>query len=136
MKKVIKKRIRILINFIEHTIGFIIVKPLNAIAPAMFDNIFSRKKMIYIKQLNQSISHRDFGLESRIQAKTSLLKEPSTIMWIDSFEKNKNLLDVGASVGVFSLYAAILKDTQVVGLEPYSPAYNLLNLNIYDNKYS
>ena len=132
MKTIIKKRIRNIVDFIEHSIGNVFFKPLNSIAPALFDNIFYRKKMIHTKS-NKSISHRDFGPEARIQAKTSMLKEPSTIIWLETFKENANFLDVGASVGVFSLYAAKLKNAYVVALEPYSPAYNLLNLNIFDN---
>ncbi len=133
LKLTIKNRVRIIITYIEHSIGYLIVKPLNSIAPAMFDVIHSRKIIIHINHLKKSISYRDIGPNSRTYAKVSLIKEPSTILWIDSFENNNNFLDVGASAGIFSLYAGITKDSQVVSLEPNNSLFRFLNLNIKDN---
>lgn len=40
------------------------------------------------------------------RAQTLLTKEPDTIEWIDTFQKDDVLWDIGANVGVYSLYAA------------------------------
>lgn len=113
--------------------GYLFMKPINAISPSTFDFIFIRKTKILLPKINQYITHRDFGPDSRSVARTSLRKEPSTILWLDTFEKNSNLLDIGASVGVFSIYAAKVKKCSVVSLEPNTTAFNLLCLNVYDN---
>lgn len=133
LKSTIKNRVRIATSCIVHIISHLIVKPLNAIAPAIFDICHSRKIIIQIKHSKQRITFRDIGAKSRAYARAALLKEPSTILWIDSFEKNKNFLDVGASAGVFSLYAGITKDSQVTSIEPNNTLFRYLNLNIVDN---
>ena len=40
------------------------------------------------------------------RAKTLTQKEPDTICWLDSMEGDSTLFDVGANVGVYSIYAA------------------------------
>ena len=46
-------------------------------------------------------------------------KEPETISWIDTFEPGAVFLDVGANVGVYSVYALLRHPgMQVISLEP------------------
>lgn len=45
-------------------------------------------------------------------------KEPETLEWIDSFESSSVFWDVGANVGLFSIYAARKKSCRVVAIEP------------------
>ena len=40
------------------------------------------------------------------RARTYLTKEPETINWIDGFKKNEVFFDVGANIGLYSIYAA------------------------------
>ena len=40
------------------------------------------------------------------RAQTIFNKEPITISWIRSFKKNKCMFDIGANVGIYSIYAA------------------------------
>ena len=58
------------------------------------------------------------GLElSRL--KRILTKEPETIDWINSFESDTVLFDIGANIGVYSLYSLIKhKSIKVIALEP------------------
>lgn len=64
------------------------------------------------------------------RAQTLLTKEPETIEWIDRFEKNEVFYDVGANIGVYTLYAAINRQTRVLAFEPAAANYFLLNRNI------
>jgi FkbM family methyltransferase len=59
-------------------------------------------------------------------------KEPETIRWIDGFLPGDTFLDIGANVGVFSLYAA-MRGHRVVAVEPESQNYSLLNTNLFIN---
>ena len=74
------------------------------------------------------------GKTSAGRAMTVLTKQPATIAWIDSFEPGSVFWDIGASVGVFSLYAALATDTRVVAFEPAAVNYYLLAANCEANK--
>ena len=66
-----------------------------------------------------------------------LSKEPETIQWINSFKNNSVFFDVGANIGIYTLYSAITKNNSVYAFEPHSASYkNLLdsiNLNQLKN---
>ena len=74
------------------------------------------------------------GKTSAGRALTVLTKQPATIKWIDSFAPDSVFWDIGASVGVFSLYAALTVDTKVVAFEPAAVNYYLLSANCEANK--
>lgn len=64
---------------------------------------------------------------------TSLLrKQPATIEWIDSFRPSSVFWDVGANIGVYTLYAA-LRGARVVAFEPAAVNYFLLAANCEAN---
>lgn len=68
------------------------------------------------------------------RALTLFTKEPDTIAWIDDFVAEGDVFyDVGANVGVFTLYSALTKKAQVVAFEPSSENYAILNRNIHLN---
>src|SRR6476619_1221213 len=48
------------------------------------------------------------------RAMTVLTKQPATIDWIDSFQPRSVFWDIGASVGVFALYAGLATDARIV----------------------
>ncbi len=61
-------------------------------------------------------------------------KEPDTIAWIASFAPGDLLVDVGANMGLYSLWAAKTRDAQVFAFEPEAQNYALLNRNIFFNQ--
>src|SRR5579862_5635119 len=63
-----------------------------------------------------------------------LQKEPETVQWIDTFRPDDLFLDIGANIGLYSLYAAISRGVQVIAFEPESQNYALLNKNIFLNQ--
>jgi FkbM family methyltransferase len=67
------------------------------------------------------------------RAESVLSKEPDTIRWIDSFEPGSVLWDIGANVGVFSLYAAIRRPVSVLSFEPSAANFYVLTRNILLN---
>ena len=69
----------------------------------------------------------------RWRAETYFTKEPGTIQWMDTFKPGDVLFDVGANIGLYSIYAA-KKGIQVVAFEPESQNFALLNKNVYLNK--
>ena len=70
-----------------------------------------------------------FGSTSEFRVRTLLTKEPETIAWIDSFERDSIFWDVGSNIGVYTLYAA-LKSKKVIAFEPSAFNFFLLNKNI------
>jgi FkbM family methyltransferase len=67
-----------------------------------------------------------------VRARTLLTKEPDVIAWIDSFGRGEILFDVGANIGLFSIYAA-KRGHRVIAFEPESKNYALLNTNVAIN---
>ena len=64
------------------------------------------------------------------RARTVLSKEPETIEWIDSFKEGSCLWDIGANVGVYSLYAWRRRKASVLAFEPAAANYQVLNHNL------
>ncbi len=59
--------------------------------------------------------------------------EPDTLSWIDSFEDQRILWDIGSNVGGYSIYAAKAKNAQVVAFEPSPFNLEFLARNIWLN---
>jgi len=60
-------------------------------------------------------------------------KEPWTLEWIASFNDNEILVDCGANVGMYTIWAAATRGARVFAFEPESQNYALLNRNILVN---
>lgn len=57
-------------------------------------------------------------------------KEPVTIQWIAEFSPGDVLVDVGANVGMYTIWAAKTRGAKVFAFEPESQNFALLNRNI------
>lgn len=66
----------------------------------------------------------------RYRAKSVLSKEPDMIPWLDSMGKDSVLWDIGANVGVYSLYAAWCRGARVIAFEPSAANFHALTRNI------
>ena len=73
------------------------------------------------------------GSSSVKRVRTLFSKEPITIAWIDSFAEGDTLYDVGANLGMYTIYAAVTRHAKVYAFEPESLNYGELNKNIYLN---
>jgi len=88
----------------------------------------------------QEVSHG--GLKLRFAAPNSLCtwraatfssKEPETLAWIDSIPENSVVWDVGANIGLYSVYAAKKRNCRVWAFEPSVFNLELLARNIFAN---
>src|SRR4051812_3556355 len=70
---------------------------------------------------------------TRARVETLFTKEPSTIAWIAGFKAGEVLVDVGANVGMYSVWAALARNVRVYAFEPEAQNYALLNRNIQLN---
>lgn len=60
-------------------------------------------------------------------------KEPCTLEWIASFNSDDVMIDVGANVGMYSIWAAATRRVRVFAFEPEAQNYAVLNRNILAN---
>ena len=69
---------------------------------------------------------------ARIRAKRAPTREIETLEWIENFENDDVLWDIGSNVGVFTLYAAKVAGVKVVALEllPWNYAMLISNLTL------
>ena len=103
--------------------------------------IEEQSKQIPIVTLNEKESGKTFKFYtpnpmSLWRAETLYTKDPVTINWIKKFEKNKIFFDVGANVGMYSIFASIYSEDKVHSYEPESNNFQILNENIHLNSLS
>lgn len=70
---------------------------------------------------------------TRLRAESLMQKEPCTIQWIAAFARGEVLADVGANVGMYTIWAARTRGAKVFAFEPEAQNYALLNRNILLN---
>jgi FkbM family methyltransferase len=95
-------------------------------------------------KLTQTVRHWSASGEIKIQlftpnsickyrADTFSTKEPETLEWIDKHGGDGALFDIGANVGLYSIYYAATKKSNVYAFEPSVFNLALLAKNIYAN---
>ena len=70
---------------------------------------------------------------SEWRVKTLFTKEPGTIDWLHSFNPGETFVDIGANVGMYSLYAGVVARARVFAFEPESQNYAELCRSIFFN---
>ena len=90
---------------------------------------------------SKSVTHGSIKLELHnpnsiltMRAETFSSKEPETLEWIDGFAKGSVLWDIGANVGLYSLYAAKARSCRVIAFEPSVFNLEWLARNIWKNE--
>lgn len=73
------------------------------------------------------------GSSSKKRVRTLFSKEPITLAWIDTFEQGATLYDIGANVGMYTIYAAMMRGAKVHAFEPEALNYAEINKNIFLN---
>ncbi len=70
------------------------------------------------------------------RATTLFTKEPETIAWINGMPGTAILYDVGANIGLYSVWAAFTRGVTVMAFEPEASNFAILNENIRGNALS
>ena len=97
-----------------------------------------KKKIIDVEHSDVKLSFFNTNEITTYRALSFSSKEPETLNWIDNFEKKSVFYDIGANIGIYSIYAAKKKDLNVIAIEP--SIFNLeilfknINLNKLNNK--
>ena len=106
-----------------------------------FGLILGEKISKSMKKKTRVIVHQNVDLKLFVpdelndwRAITFASKEPETLAWIDTFENSSVFWDVGANIGLYSIYAAQKKSCKVVAIEPSIFNLEILAKNIALNK--
>ncbi len=132
MKFTIKKTIKTIVNLF-----FKLIKKnkygqiLNSI---IVDSIINSTTKVYHGDIELLFSSPNRLCNWR--AETFGSKEPETLEWIDKLENNSVLWDIGANVGIYSVYAAKKRNLKVWAFEPSVFNLELLARNIHLNNQS
>jgi FkbM family methyltransferase len=93
--------------------------------------------------MNVNVTVNHCGVKMSFSAPNSLTnyrcesfseKEPETLTWLESMPKGAVLWDVGANVGLYSIYAAMKVKARVFAFEPSVFNLELLARNIFRNR--
>lgn len=87
-----------------------------------------------VEVAGRSMSFATTGSSSRKRLRTLFSKEPITLAWIETFGDGETLYDIGANVGMYTIYAAVMRNATVYAFEPEALNYAELNKNIYLNE--
>jgi len=97
-----------------------------------FSDIMNQNLNVKKKIDNKTINFFAPNLIIKWRIDTILSKEPGTIKWIDEFNLERNIFwDIGANIGIYSIYAAIKhKNIEVTSFEPSTSNLRVLSRNI------
>ena len=120
-------------KIIKSFIGYLLVAlSKNFMGPYIFRqfaiNIFSQPKIVIFKGMKlKFIAPNPLNI---YRINTFETKEPDTLEWINSIPLNSIVWDVGANIGLYSVYAAMARDARVYSFEPSVFNLELLARNI------
>lgn len=92
-----------------------------------------RDKQVFVNLPAKGIVYHAPNDRSNFRALSLFDKEPETLRWIDTFDSEGVLWDVGACVGTYSIYSAVTRRTQVVAVEPSVFNLEWLAKNVFSN---
>lgn len=123
----IKKIIRLIFSrFIEFQLNFF-NKPIK---------IKDKKYLFKFDNLKIAVKTSDELTFRRWKAFQEHGKEIDTLNWINSFKETKKFYDIGANIGIFSIYAKLKKKMKVYSFEPepnsFIQLFNTIALNNLD----
>ena len=128
IKKVVKAGIHFIVNFIGQT---------------RVGRYFETRLIESAMERFVQVSHEGISLRfsapnalSKFRYETFASKEPETLEWISQMPEGAVLWDVGANVGLYSVYAAKKRKCKVFAFEPSVFNLELLARNIYLNDLS
>jgi FkbM family methyltransferase len=119
------------------SINYLFIKILNRNFLYFFKEFFENKSYNSIRVNSKKIHFFTSNNLLKWRFDTFLEKEPETIEWIKSFNNSKEFIfwDIGANVGQYSIYSAVLfKNCKVVAFEPSVNNLRILARNISINK--
>ena len=109
--------------------------------PHIFEFEYEHKKFLFMseteiqmKRILALANHLNCTSVSGLDHLIKYWTEPDTIQWILNFEKDDLLFDIGANIGIFTVFAAINQKVKVMAFEPSINESRILNHNLFINK--
>jgi FkbM family methyltransferase len=130
-----KYQIILIIFKLIFSINFLIIKITKKDFLLKLKEFYESKCYTAIKILNKNLVFFTPNHLTKWLVNTMLTKEPETINWINSFKKKKIIFwDIGANLGLYSIYAAIKhKNIFIYSFEPSVNNLRILSRNIFIN---
>ena len=100
----------------------------------VFSKYIKKKNFTKLQYSNKNISLLNISSITKFRSDSFFLKEPETLNYINSFGNNDIFWDIGANVGLYSLFAAKIKNCKVYSFEPSVFNLEILARNINQNK--
>ncbi len=107
----------------------------NFIGKHLFDTIATNAMHRNLSIIYNGIEYK-FTIPNALniwRVNTFSTKEPETLEWINNLPENSNLWDIGANIGLYSIYAAKTRKCNVYSFEPSIFNLELLARNIFIN---
>ena len=98
----------------------------------VIDTAMSRERTLNHRSHRMVFANPNWLNDYRIN--TFATKEPETLEWVDSILEGSVLWDIGANIGLYSIYAAKARKCRVYAIEPSVFNLELLARNIFLNK--
>jgi FkbM family methyltransferase len=123
---------------LKHTVFNMVTSPLIALLCKPYSpcvSIVEAARPIYRQRVEGTDSVVAYECPSQTalwRARTLYSKEPDTIQWLNSLPAGDVVYDVGANVGLYSIYAGV-RGLSVFAFEPEAKNFSLLNRNIQLN---
>lgn len=83
-----------------------------------------------VRSGDKAIRFYALGELAQWRVQTFFSKEPETLAWLDTISSDEVVWDIGANMGLYSLYAAVVRGCRVLSFEPSAANYFLLNRSI------
>jgi len=103
-------------------------------------NFINNEVVNGLMSLRKNIIHNNIKLIfstpnmlNNFRADTFSTKEPETLEWIESMDNGSTMWDIGANVGLYSIYASKIRSCRVYAFEPSVFNLELLARNIFNN---
>ena len=109
------------------------MRVIGPIESGSIDTAWLKMRYLETKVDGKPLRYVESNRLSTKRMETLFSKEPTTIPWLDSIEPGEVLVDVGANVGIYSIYAGLIRGAEVHAFEPEALNYAELNKNIYIN---
>jgi len=129
LKQFIKDTLRSIIKTL--TSSFSSTKVGRLVNEVIIDDVMSRVQEVEYQ--GQRLKFTVPNALNRFRVETFSTKEPETLEWLDTLPEGGTLWDIGANVGLYSIYAAKKKNCRVVAFEPSVFNLELLARNLFMN---